>query len=78
MLVFVCSLSACNLREHNGEDQSQTNIKQVNAILNSLTYIKDESNDLCFAVLNNATNGFRNTFTIATVDCTKIKKNKLN
>jgi len=65
--------TGCNPRMSKGEDLNQTNILEVQKIKQSITYIKDEQTGLCFAVLNNHTDGFRSTFTIACVPCDSLK-----
>lgn len=65
--------TGCNPRMGKGEDLNKTNILEVQKIKQSITYIKDEKIGLCFAVLNNHTDGFRSTFTIACVPCDSLK-----
>ncbi len=65
--------AGCNLRADKGEDLHKTNILEVQVIKENLTYIYDERTGLCFAVLNNHTDGFRSTFTITCVPCDSLK-----
>lgn len=68
-LLVAFLFTGCNLRMDKGEDLNRTNILEAQKIKESITYIKDEKTGLCFAVLNNHTDGFRSTFTMACVPC---------
>lgn len=73
ILLVAFLFTGCNLRVDKGEDLFQTNILEVQKIKQSITYIKDEQTGLCFAILNNHTDGFRSTFTMACVPCDSLK-----
>jgi hypothetical protein len=64
-------VSGCDLRMDAGEDLAAANEVEKAVIKANLQYIKDQ-HDNCFAVLNNHTDGFRSTFTMAHVDCSSI------
>ena len=69
-LVLVIS-SGCGLRAGKGEDLHKSNATEVQVLKASLTYIRDEYGN-CFAILNNSTDGFRSTFTMAGIDCSRL------
>ena len=64
-------VSGCDLRMDAGEDLATANETEKAVIKANLQYIQDQHGN-CFAVLNNHTNGFRSTFTMAHVDCASI------
>lgn len=68
LIILLVSLSGCDARLEKGEDLTITNHVEAEIIKMNLTYIKDQKGN-CFAVLNNKTDGFRNTFTMAKVNC---------
>lgn len=65
----------CDLQQYGGRGQDihKANEEECDMIKAKLTYIKDEKTELCFAVLNNYTHGFRSTFAIACVPCDSLK-----
>jgi len=65
---------SCGLRARQGEDIHVTNDEEAIVIKSKITYIKDERTGLCFAVLNNSTDGFRSTFSITCVPCDSLKR----
>lgn len=71
-LVLLFTISSCSLREREGEDLKFTNKAEAKAFLYNINYVKDSARGLCFAVLNNATDGYRNTFTFSEVSCKKV------
>ncbi len=73
ILLVAFLFTSCNPRMDKGEDVFTTNILEVQKIKQSITYIEDEKTGLCFAVLNNHTDGFRSTFTMACVPCDSLK-----
>lgn len=74
MLAVVLLCGGCNLRQNAGEDLHKANEEECDVIKAKLTYIKDEKTGLCFAVLNNHTDGYRSTFAIACVPCDSLKE----
>ena len=67
--VLLVSLGGCSdIRQEKGKDLTKTNLTESETIKVNLTYIEDQKGN-CFAVLNNKTNGYRNTFTMASVNC---------
>ncbi len=70
LLVFGCQ----DIRKNEGEDLHHTNEDEVKVIKDKITYIKDYRTGLCFAVLNNHTDGFRSTFIITCVPCDSLKR----
>lgn len=73
LLAVVLLCGGCNIRQDAGEDLHKANEEECDVIKAKLTYIKDEKTGLCFAVLNNHTDGFRSTFAIACVPCDSLK-----
>ena len=74
LLVAVLFCGGCNPRQNEGEDLHKTNDDEAQVIKDKLTYIKDDKTRLCFAVLNNHTDGFRSTFAITCVPCDSLKR----
>lgn len=60
------------LRFRVGEDLFIPNSHEISRLKQSIIYIKDERTNLCFACINNATDGFRNTFVISNVPCENV------
>ena len=71
-LLGVSALAGCNLRQRQGEDLTEATKVELKAFTYNLAYTKEEKTGICYAVLNNATDGFRNTLTFATVPCDKV------
>ena len=74
-LIFLLGASAlvgCNLRQRQGEDLTEATKVELKTLTDNLAYTKEEKTGVCYAVLNNSTNGFRNTFTFAAVPCDKV------
>ncbi len=74
IVLAVIILSSCAIRENKGEDLHKTNEEECDVIKSKLTYLRDEKTGLCFAVLNNHTNGHRSTFAITCVPCDSLKR----
>ena len=74
ILLATVLFSSCGLRARQGEDIHNTNDEEAIVIKSRITYIKDERTGLCFAVLNNSTDGYRSTFTITCVPCDSLKR----
>lgn len=74
ILLATVLFSSCEIRERQGEDLNITNEDEVSTIKSKITYIKDDKTGLCFAVLNNSTDGFRSTFSITCVPCDSLKR----
>lgn len=72
-ILMLCAVSSCGLRAREGEDLHPTNEVEATVIKSNLTYIHDERTGLCFAILNNSTDGFRSTFSITCVPCDSLK-----
>ena len=70
ILVIFLIVSGCELRARIGEDIDVMNEQEEIRFSGNLRYIKDRK-DICYAVLNNKTDGHRNTFTFASVDCVR-------
>jgi len=72
-LLGVSALGGCNfLRQRKGEDLAEATKAELRAFIDNMAYVKDEKTGLCYAVLNNTTDGYRNTFTFAIVPCDKV------
>lgn len=69
------SVSGCALRRNIGEDLAAANETEKAVIKANLQYIQDQYGN-CFAILNNHTDGFRSTFSMAHVDCASIEELK--
>jgi len=64
-------VTGCGLRMDRGEDLAKANEVEIEIIKVNLVYIKDQNGN-CFAILNNHTDGFRSTFTMAGVNCSSV------
>lgn len=71
-IILLCLVFSACLRVREGEDMALTNDTEVAQFKARLRYVYDENTDLCYAVLNNYTDGFRNTFTFAAIPCDKV------
>ena len=71
-LLGVSALQGCNVRQRQGEDLTEATKMELKAFTNNLAYTKEEKTGICYAVLNNATDGFRNTLTFAAVPCDRV------
>ncbi|PRY40826.1 hypothetical protein CLV58_1069 [Spirosoma oryzae] len=62
------------VRKREGEDIVDVNATEINKVNSSIHYTRDPRTNLCFAVLNNEADGFRNVFSIACVPCDSLTK----
>ena len=70
-VLAIVLLAGCgDLRKKEGEDLHKANAEELDVFVSKLVYKKDD-NGICYAVLNNHTDGFRSTFTFTNVDCEK-------
>jgi Tfp pilus assembly protein PilP len=74
VLVVSCLAMVGCLRLRQGEDITTMTREELEKVAASIEYISDARTELCFAVINNYTDGFRNTFVIANVQCDKVNK----
>ena len=71
LVLAIVLLAGCgSLRKNEGEDLHKANAEELDVFVSKLVYKKDDKG-ICYAVLNNHTEGFRSTFTFTTVDCEK-------
>lgn len=68
-VVFV--VTSCSLRQNVGEDMHTPNPTELEVFVNNLAYTKD-THGICYAVLNNHTQGHRSTFTFSTIPCDRV------
>ena len=71
ILIALLCVTGCDIRVDKGEDLHTANKTELRVIKESLVYFTDEYGN-CFATLNNHTDGYRSTFTLASIDCNKM------
>ena len=70
LLIAIMLIAGCDMRLRAGEDITFLTYAEEKSFVSNLLYVKD-SKGICYAVLNNKTDGFRNTFTFSSVDCVR-------